>query len=202
MSGFVYAIECEDAVKIGWAANPVRRLSELNVGSHRTHRLLGFARGTKAHEAELHHLCDVQRIRGEWFRKGGVVNLFLDRLPEPPKITPPQRGQYRPRRKFRLSGFCQYMTDHNITDPKMAEMVGCSIGAIRKWRNGDRFPRHPISHQNQTGHRGGRCVPTTFSQPRRSCRELAIAKAMGVTPKIDLDSAEFALETARKALGR
>ena len=45
--------------------------------------------------------------------------------------------------------------------------------------------------------------PTSGEQRLRSLeKELAIAKAMGVTPQIDLDSAEFALETARKALGK
>jgi hypothetical protein len=54
MSGFCYAIESGDAVKIGWARNPVRRLSELNVGSPGTHRLLGFIESTKAKHWRRH----------------------------------------------------------------------------------------------------------------------------------------------------
>src|ERR1700721_2897801 len=81
MSGFVYAIECGDAVKIGYAKDPVRRLSELNVGSANTHRLVGFAAGTKQHEFEIRGLCRASRIRGEWFAKTGIVLEFLERLP-------------------------------------------------------------------------------------------------------------------------
>lgn len=79
--GYVYAIESGDAVKIGFAHDPVRRLAELNVGSPGTHRLLGYARGTKEHERELHRMACGERIRGEWFRKGRVISLFLAHLP-------------------------------------------------------------------------------------------------------------------------
>lgn len=91
MTGYVYAVQSGDAVKIGWAKDPVRRLAELNVGSPERHLLLGFARGTKEHERELHKLCAKERIRGEWFRKGRVVSLFLDHLPPPPVPIVPDR---------------------------------------------------------------------------------------------------------------
>lgn len=81
--GFIYAIESGDAVKIGYAADPVRRLSELNVGSPGTHRLLGFITGTKAQESEAHILLRRWRVRGEWFRKEGAVLAFLALLPTP-----------------------------------------------------------------------------------------------------------------------
>jgi hypothetical protein len=81
MIGFVYAIESGDAVKIGWAGDPFRRLSELNVGSPDDHKLLGYIPATKDQERELHGLCAAHRIRGEWFRKEGPVLFFVESLP-------------------------------------------------------------------------------------------------------------------------
>jgi hypothetical protein len=80
--GYVYAISSGDFVKIGWAADPVRRLSELNVGSPHIHELIGFARGTKDHERQMHEICSEQRVRGEWFRREGDVETFLSLLPK------------------------------------------------------------------------------------------------------------------------
>lgn len=81
MTGFVYAIQSGDAVKIGWATNPQRRLTELNVGSPTAHVLLGFVAGEKADEAIAHSQCAAHRIRGEWFRIEGAVLAFIEHLP-------------------------------------------------------------------------------------------------------------------------
>jgi hypothetical protein len=83
--GFIYAIESGDAVKIGWAGAPLRRLSELNVGSPGAHRLIGFVSATRHQESELHELLAPARVRGEWFAKSRAVCAFLDLLP---KFTP------------------------------------------------------------------------------------------------------------------
>ena len=73
--GFVYAIESGDAVKIGYARDPVRRLSELNVGSPGSHRLLGFIEGTKDQEREL----IVKETNG-----AVTPNAFLNARPQSP----------------------------------------------------------------------------------------------------------------------
>lgn len=80
--GYIYAVESGDSVKIGWAGAPLRRLSELNVGSPGTHRLIGFVSATRSQEAELHQLLAPARVRGEWFSRSIVVNHFLDLLPK------------------------------------------------------------------------------------------------------------------------
>jgi transcriptional regulator with XRE-family HTH domain len=33
-----------------------------------------------------------------------------------------------------------YMDSRSLTAAEMAKLIGCSIGAIRKWRYGDRIP--------------------------------------------------------------
>jgi len=35
----------------------------------------------------------------------------------------------------------EYMTNHNLSDAELASQVGCSVGAVRKWRYRERTPR-------------------------------------------------------------
>lgn len=35
----------------------------------------------------------------------------------------------------------EFMSAHSITDSQLAEKLRCSIGAVRKWRSGERTPR-------------------------------------------------------------
>lgn len=81
MTGFIYAIESGDAVKIGYAADPVRRVAELNTGCPSRHRLIGFIEGTQNQERRLHSSLRQWRRRGEWFSKDGDVLNFLALLP-------------------------------------------------------------------------------------------------------------------------
>jgi hypothetical protein len=80
MIGYVYAVESGDAVKIGWAKDPVRRLSELRVGSPVLLRLVGVMKADRMREKEIHAACDKWRIRGEWFKNEGAVLSFIERL--------------------------------------------------------------------------------------------------------------------------
>jgi DNA-binding transcriptional regulator YdaS (Cro superfamily) len=83
MTGYVYAIECGDAVKIGYAKDPVRRSHNLRIGNASEMFLRGYVKATRAQEAELHGLLAHHRIRGEWFHKGHLVQAFLSLLREP-----------------------------------------------------------------------------------------------------------------------
>lgn len=96
MSGFVYAIASGDAVKIGWASDPLRRLSELQVGHATTIELIGYAPGSKDDERALHRKCASERIRGEWFSRGPVVSEVLSTVAFQSPISippaPPMKG--------------------------------------------------------------------------------------------------------------
>lgn len=80
MSGFIYAIECGDAVKIGFAKEPKSRLVTLQIGSPAPCRLLGVKAGTHEDELALHRQFSELRIRGEWFSKNGPVLDFISEL--------------------------------------------------------------------------------------------------------------------------
>lgn len=72
---YMYAIaEVSDhhLIKIGRAAHPLWRMSELQVGNHRRLTLLrswvGSRNDIKALERYVHATFDQRRVAGEWFR--------------------------------------------------------------------------------------------------------------------------------------
>ena len=140
MTGFVYAIGRDDAVKIGWAKNPRRRLSELNVASPEPLSLIGFIPGGKFDESAAHLLCADERVRGEWFRRSGTVVEFIKTLcvPEPRRINP----RLQRRHPVVVTALAKFMQDHDLDDASFALSLGnCQATAVRKWRLGERFPR-------------------------------------------------------------
>ena len=65
--GRVYFIMGDEAIKIGYSIDPVKRLNELQVGSSYPLILLGVIDGTKELESDLHeHFRDIRMMR-EWF---------------------------------------------------------------------------------------------------------------------------------------
>lgn len=66
--GFVYFVTDGDAVKIGFAINPFKRLQELQVSHHRVLRMIGTISAPDYQERMLHNRFRHLRIRGEWFR--------------------------------------------------------------------------------------------------------------------------------------
>lgn len=136
-SGFVYAIESGDAVKIGFSKDPISRLTELNIGAPGKHRLIGFARGDKCHEREIHEICRNQRIRGEWFRNEGHVSLFLDHLPKFHR-----RGKLRSvesAAKYRPN-LISIRMELGITQRDLANKCGVSRWTINRIELGERNP--------------------------------------------------------------
>lgn len=67
--GFVYLIACQgiNRVKIGYSADPNKRLKELSTGAPGQLVLLATWRGTQKHEAMLHKRLDKYRSQLEWF---------------------------------------------------------------------------------------------------------------------------------------
>jgi hypothetical protein len=67
----VYLIGSESGVvKIGYSADPDRRLSVLQSGSHLALNVLATFEGGRELESRLHDWFNAHRIRGEWFELG------------------------------------------------------------------------------------------------------------------------------------
>jgi hypothetical protein len=75
--GYVYAIEDGEYVKIGWAIDPIVRLSQLQTGSARQLRLLGAMRGVFTREGELHDRFRAHHHRGEWFVLSDEIRSYF-----------------------------------------------------------------------------------------------------------------------------
>jgi hypothetical protein len=76
---FIYAIYCpnKQEVKIGYATNPISRLSQLQTGTtDRLDLLMTFAGGL-AEEKQIHKALSHHRISGEWFKYSSEVFSVL-----------------------------------------------------------------------------------------------------------------------------
>ena len=132
MTGFVYAIESGDLIKVGYSTNPPLRLTKLQSAIKAPCRLLGYIPATAADEREIHRALKGDCFRGEWFHRGSLVSHFLS------TITPYQK----PEKKRRLSKLATYMEAQGLNDADMAARIGhCSAAAVDKWRRGLRVPR-------------------------------------------------------------
>lgn len=67
------------SIKIGVAADPRKRVSELQTGSDGSLELIHTEPGGAARERELHARFSEDRIQGEWFRASEDLVEYLDR---------------------------------------------------------------------------------------------------------------------------
>lgn len=74
----IYVIECEGFVKIGLGFMPEGRLQQLQVGCPFKLHLVGTFAGTADDEKALHSRFARLRHRGEWFRREGEIEAWLN----------------------------------------------------------------------------------------------------------------------------
>src|SRR5579885_1481545 len=67
-SGFVYFVTNGDAIKIGFASDVAKRLTDLQVAHHAPLSLLGSIKALPREEKEIHQKLKHIRIMGEWFQ--------------------------------------------------------------------------------------------------------------------------------------
>jgi DNA-binding XRE family transcriptional regulator len=132
MSGFVYAIGDETGrVKIGWSADPLRRLNKISSDCSSTVTLFGLVPATKGQEAEIQSLLKPWKANREWFRFEGPVKAFVDMLsrPEPRPIA-----AAHPLKTFRKK--------HNppLSQEDLASLLGVDRVTVARWELQHRFP--------------------------------------------------------------
>lgn len=136
MTGYVYAIENADGlVKIGWSTDPRRRLSKINSDTSSPCQLLGYVEGTLEQEATLHRLLQSEVEHREWFRPGPLVSAFLAAIPTYAPPGPRSNGGDGARK------LAAYLARTFTSDAAFAAQIGASMGAVRKWKRGERMPR-------------------------------------------------------------
>src|SRR5262245_23909222 len=79
---YVYVLLAERSgmLKVGYAADPGRRLAELQTGSPEELILMGYLPGGPELEQHIHNLLRVEHVHGEWFRATDDVLATLRTL--------------------------------------------------------------------------------------------------------------------------
>lgn len=78
-AGTIYVAGYGPYVKIGFTRGEVGyRLADLQVGCPETIELAASIPGDMSDEAALHRRFEGQRLRGEWFRREGEVDAWID----------------------------------------------------------------------------------------------------------------------------
>lgn len=126
---YVYAIENADGlVKIGWSTDPMARLSKINSDTACPCKMIGFLPGSRAQEAELHALCQPDRVHGEWYRRGHMVSNFLALMPR--HVPAPDRinKTAHPLRAWRK--------DYRVGLVDAANKLGVTKSTFNRWECG------------------------------------------------------------------
>src|SRR3990167_2997040 len=135
MSCFIYAISAGDAVKIGWSADPCRRVSKISSDNPHECRLVGVIPGSIIDERNLHTRFEALRVRREWFRNEGIVAEFVATMP-PREVR--SRECLLPRNGNAIRDFRKAS---GMSAQQIAQAVGVNRVTIHRWENGERFPR-------------------------------------------------------------
>ena len=75
--GMIYFVRTRKAIKIGYATDLKKRLTQLQVGNSNPLKVMLTVPGSKEDEALLHHLLREHRIRGEWFKPDVFVMVVI-----------------------------------------------------------------------------------------------------------------------------
>jgi hypothetical protein len=108
--GYVYFIQAAEAIKIGYSKDAPKRLAGLQTSSSEDLVLLGFVRGTRDDERELHKMFCHLQLRGEWFRLEEELTDYIksalweeeekaSRPPPSPEVAATIRALLQKRRK-------------------------------------------------------------------------------------------------------
>lgn len=89
--GYVYYVECNKQVKIGFSKNPWARLSDLKVAAPKA-KLLAVESGTLELEKQRHTEFDKDRTAGEWFNLSSAIKKHIK---ETSKVTVIKRSTTR-----------------------------------------------------------------------------------------------------------
>jgi DNA-binding XRE family transcriptional regulator len=130
--GFVYAIESDGLIKLGWSADPIARATKIASDNPHPIRILGVIPGGKEVETQLHHRFAAFIVRGEWFALPDEARREIEN-----SWTVPIRNRVAPEnalplRKFRIAA------GRTLAD--LAEQVGVVPSHLSQIETGQRTP--------------------------------------------------------------
>lgn len=133
--GYVYFIETEDGrfVKIGYSAQPYRRISQLGTLRPANHalRIIGWMPGTIHTERWIQAKFSTDRDNGEWFRDSPVLRQFIAAIglvTPPPEVVKPQPAP-------RISGLVRkdrVAHQHKSLGPLVCDCLRCGHAWVKR----------------------------------------------------------------------
>ncbi len=79
-NGFIYFIECQGHVKIGFARNVAKRIADLQTACPFPLKLLAKIAGNLWEERDYHARFEIHRRQGEWFILDGSLAQYIASL--------------------------------------------------------------------------------------------------------------------------
>lgn len=81
--GFVYAVQdISGQIKLGWAKDVNQRVKQLQTGSSQELCLLGYWRGSRKDEANLHSMVRSLHIHNEWYQPDSHLIDYIKEMDE------------------------------------------------------------------------------------------------------------------------
>ena len=132
----VYFVQSENgSIKIGYAKNPLNRLSGLQTSSSEKLSLLGVISGGMEVENTLHDRFKTEKIRGEWFKPSKSLLDFISENASKSEIPKDEKAKDF----FELSignSIKRLRLLKNIDRETLCKMAGVSMNAVRHLENG------------------------------------------------------------------
>jgi hypothetical protein len=133
----IYFIACPEtqAVKIGYATDPIRRFSKIQSDTPGELSILGVEDGGKDRESQLHRQFAADRRRGEWFNLSTDIRAHIATLPEflVPKKRKPLGGSLG-----------QWLIENNLTLEAFATLAKTNKNQISYYCSGRSIPRRDL----------------------------------------------------------
>lgn len=121
MTDYVYAIFCDNFVKIGVSNDPKKRAGKVSADCPHGVRLLGYVEGGYELETFLHGQFAQYRVKGEWFSYEGPIVKWAESLPDRSKIVP-------------ADTLNEFFKANRGMQTKLADLLGLRPSTISQWK--------------------------------------------------------------------
>jgi hypothetical protein len=157
----IYFIRCSatNMVKIGFAADPWKRLSKIQSDTPSAVELLAVEEGDTKRERALHRQFKDDWRRGEWFNYGPALQAYVETLPAPIKARVGKR----------LGGTLgAWLYDNRLTLRAFAVLIDSDKATISQICAGNTIPRKALMQRIYVATHGAVQPNDFYDLPRLS----------------------------------
>lgn len=141
MSGFIYAIESGDWIKIGFSRKPEQRLNKIASDSPIPCVLLGYWGGTLSDEGAIHKEFRHLHARGEWFVGAPELRAFVAEHAQE-RVFRNKRDDQRFTIKNGDGVLAVWRKNRRLTQAQVGQLVGLDASEISRLEGGHVKPSY------------------------------------------------------------